>query len=122
MRDMAGFRSWLAKGCEEIAETVIAGIEAYEVQRRAERFKKEPGKVKHIQGWLTEKRWEGFEVATSPAEPKSERKLQIMAVRLDLEKGLLDRAKRWWRSLEEIPADIAAEARRLMSEQLRQAA
>ncbi len=51
------FASWLEQGCEEIADAVIAGIKAYAAWLAMKRKTRPDHAVKHMQGWLTDRRW-----------------------------------------------------------------
>ena len=75
------FQSWQNEGCENIADEVIAGIKGYASLRTTERRKRPDSRVKHMQGWLTERRWESFDTepvaqvaqdvtVSIPAEPE----------------------------------------------------
>jgi hypothetical protein len=114
MSKKAGFKSWLEQDCEPIAELVIAGVKGWAEQRRIEGTKRDPAKIKHFQGWLTDRRWESFEepAAQAQADPQKERKLQVMALAMDLADRTWTHAVKWWRSRAEVPADILADAER----------
>jgi hypothetical protein len=59
-------RSWLNQGCEEIADEVIAGIGSYREWFIAERQRRPDTPLKHMQGWISERRWEGAEGNCDP--------------------------------------------------------
>jgi hypothetical protein len=75
------------------------------------------GFFKHGSTYLSERVWEDYEGAqtTPAADPAKERETQIKAVALDKNRGTWNYAKKWWRSLSEVPASILEAADRLIA-------
>lgn len=113
MSKQAAMRSWEAQGCEDIAERVIAGINSYAVNIVKARKTRPETPVKHMQGWLTDRRWEAFEEAepSSSANTGDDRTAQIKAVAVNVSKGTWTN-KKWFKAPEDVPADIMVVARR----------
>jgi hypothetical protein len=59
----AAFKNWLAQNCEPVADDVILGAREYADDVETSRRKNKgwsDSYIKHAQGWLTERRWEGY--------------------------------------------------------------
>ena len=67
MSKAAAFKSWQRQECEDEAEAVMSGISAYRAQIRKDGTPDD--KIKHMQGWLTDRRWESY---SEPIEQKAE--------------------------------------------------
>ena len=71
MSKAKAFQSWQEQGCEEIADIIIAAVKAFAVLVAQKKRQRPDFSVKHMQGWLTERRWEAFEEAEMEPVPVS---------------------------------------------------
>lgn len=104
------FKSWVFQGCIANVDAVMAGIEAYKLQLRKDGTPDD--KVKHMQGWLTGRRWEGYAVSV-----EAERESQIKALALDWQEGHRDElqyARKWWLAWRNVPQMLRDSAARLV--------
>jgi hypothetical protein len=109
MSKAAAWKSWQREKCEEIAQAVIDGSKAEAA--RCDREGVEPRFRKHMQGWLSERRWEGMKEAIQEENRVSEERA-IKAVALGYANNNWEHAKRIWRTGLDIPARIRELARR----------
>lgn len=100
MSKIKAWENWERNGCEEIAETVIAAARA-----EAERCHREgvkPEFVKHMQGWITDRRWEGMAESAEKARVIAEEQ-QVKAIALGYATRNWEPAMSLWRTAAEIP-------------------
>jgi len=70
-----------------------------------------------MERWIKARRWESYEpenAAAAAPDPVREQELQVKAVALDLEKGEVRFAAKWWQNLNDVPGRIMQAARELM--------
>ncbi len=111
MSKAAAFKSWQRESCEDESEIIHSGVLAYKAQVKKDGT--EDRHVKHMQGWLSDRRWECYGISA-----EDERDQQIKAVALDLAQGHRDElqyAAKWWKSIRQVPAMIMDAARTLMA-------
>jgi len=71
MSKPAALKSWNEQGCEEIASEVLHGMQRYSAWLTNERRRRRDYPVKHLQGWITDRRWENFQEEPAPMETNS---------------------------------------------------
>lgn len=103
MSKAAAWKNWQREGCEAIGDIVAAAAAAEAV--RCEREGTEPKFRKHMQGWISERRWEGMADAISRDAEKTEEQ-QVKAIALGFATGNWEHAKRWWKTSQDIPQRI----------------
>lgn len=115
MSKAAAWKNWLREGCEAFADVVIAAAKAE--ADRCEREAVEPRFRKHMQGWLTEQRWEGMqgEVAN---QSKKEEEYHMKIVAIGFKEGDWSLAKKVWNTNTEIPANIIELAKEYAKKEL----
>jgi len=107
MSKAAAFKSWVRQGCEDEVDAIHVGVLAYKAQIQKDGT--EERHVKHMQGWLTDRRWECY-----APDASEEREQQIKALALDLQEGHreeLQYARKWWPSWLNVPQMLRDAAR-----------
>lgn len=108
MSKVAAWRNWQREGCEEISGAVIAAARCEAERCRRESVK--PNYVKHMQGWISERRWEGLaEEAEKQAVVDEAR--QVKALALGYADDNWEYAKEIWKTAADIPDRIKKAAK-----------
>jgi len=110
------FAQWQAEGCDECLEAVMHGIRQY-TRQIARDTRPDRTRAQHMERWIKARRWESYEpenAAAAAPDPVREQELQVKAVALDLEKGEVRFAAKWWQNLNDVPGRIMQAARELM--------